>query len=302
MDTTEENILTKATAYTAAELYGNDKAEAIIAEIRAEALSFAPDLSTDASRKQIASVAAKVAKAKVAIDAAGKQLVDPIKAKAKVIDAERRAYKDALDALKAEVRQPLTDWEHEQNRITEERKQRLFEIEQAGITTSDTTGEIFPVGRLEKSLAKLTQAAELSEDEMQAKFGELTDKAKHEIQSGLVKVKQAIQTRKVLDQHAEQEVKAKEETPEQRAKREAEIAENAAQAERDRQADEAKRKADEDAKRAADAEHVRKVKNEAYQSLAAALYQNGISPETELLVHILTAIADGKVDHVTMQF
>lgn len=302
MTTTEENILTKASDYTAAELYGTGRAEAIIAEIRAEALSFAPDLTTDTSRKQIASVAAKVAKAKVAIDAAGKALVDPIKAKAKVIDSERKKYKDALDALKMEVRKPLTDWEQEQARIEDERKQRLFEVEHASVTTSDTTGEIYPIGQLEQRLAKLTQAAEQSNDDIAKRMGELADKYTAAIQSGLIKVRQAIQMRKTLDAAAKQEAEAQAETPEQRAKREAEIAENAAQAERDRQAAEAKRKADEDAKRAADSEHVRKVKNEAYKSLAAALYANGISPETELLVHVLTAIADGKVAHVTMQF
>ena len=62
-------------------------------------------------RKAIASLAYKIAKTKTGIDAAGKLLVDDIKATAKVIDVQRKKSRDFLDALKVEVRSPLTEWE-----------------------------------------------------------------------------------------------------------------------------------------------------------------------------------------------
>lgn len=38
------------------------------------------------------------------------------------IDAARKKARDTLDALRDEVRKPLTDWEAEQERIEQERK------------------------------------------------------------------------------------------------------------------------------------------------------------------------------------
>lgn len=100
----------------------------IIEAIRKEALSFAPDISTEKGRKEIASLAHKVAKSKTAIDKCGKELVSGIKAQSKIIDAERSRAWDALEALQKEIRAPLTEWEERDAKRIEEREAALAEM------------------------------------------------------------------------------------------------------------------------------------------------------------------------------
>lgn len=84
---------------------------ALYAHIKAEVDAFVPDLSTESSRKEIASLAYKVTRTKTAIDAAGKKLNEEARAKINAVDAQRRKIRDDLDALAAQARQPLTEWE-----------------------------------------------------------------------------------------------------------------------------------------------------------------------------------------------
>lgn len=86
--------------------------------IKAETDKLVLDLTTEKGRKEIASMAFKVAKTKTAIDAAGKLLNEEARAKINIIDAARRDIREKLDALKDEVRRPLTEWEaKEEERI-----------------------------------------------------------------------------------------------------------------------------------------------------------------------------------------
>ena len=93
----------------------------ILAQIEAAARAEAEklDISTSAGRSAIASLAYKVARTKTAYDNMGKDLVEGWKTQAKTIDAERRAIRDKLDALKDEIRKPLTEFEEaEERRVT----------------------------------------------------------------------------------------------------------------------------------------------------------------------------------------
>lgn len=86
--------------------------------IKAETDKLVPDLTTEKGRKEIASMAFKVAKTKTAIDAAGKLLNEEARAKINIVDAARRDIREKLDALKDEVRRPLTEWEaREEQRV-----------------------------------------------------------------------------------------------------------------------------------------------------------------------------------------
>src|SRR5258708_3289999 len=60
----------------------------------------------------MASLASKVARSKTALNEMGKNLVSELKAKTGAIDSERRTIRERLDALKDEVRRPLTDWKN----------------------------------------------------------------------------------------------------------------------------------------------------------------------------------------------
>ena len=86
-----------------------------------EAAILVPDLSTGKSRQEIASMSGKVSSSKVVLEKLGKGLVDGekelIAARLKRIDginASRNKIKTELDALRDEVRAPLTQWEKDQ--------------------------------------------------------------------------------------------------------------------------------------------------------------------------------------------
>lgn len=106
-----------------------EQLDPIIEAIEKEARSLAPDVSTRKGRDAIASMAHKVARSKTYIDNAGKDLVAELKALPKQIDENRRIVRERLDALKDEVRRPLTEWEAEQERIKAEEAMNALHAE-----------------------------------------------------------------------------------------------------------------------------------------------------------------------------
>lgn len=105
--------------------------DSILEKIRTEVKSVKTDISTGSGRDQIRSLAFKVARSKTALDELGKNLVADLKKQTGAIDAERRRIRDDLDALKDEVRQPLTDWEDADKRRIEAHEAAIAEIESA---------------------------------------------------------------------------------------------------------------------------------------------------------------------------
>ncbi|PTA90970.1 hypothetical protein C9415_21630 [Kluyvera sp. Nf5] len=102
-----------------------EQLDPLIEKIEKEARSLVADVSTKKGRDAIASMAHKVARSKTYIDNAGKDLVTELKALPKQIDESRRIVRERLDALKDEVRRPLTEWEAEQERIKQEEEARI---------------------------------------------------------------------------------------------------------------------------------------------------------------------------------
>lgn len=111
-DTTTATDLVLATGADIAALFRQDSGlDDVISRIEADSRSQAFDLTTAKGRKACASLAHKIARSKTALDSAGKDLNAAKRAEIAVVDAERRKARDRLDALKAEVRKPLDDWE-----------------------------------------------------------------------------------------------------------------------------------------------------------------------------------------------
>ncbi|EJK1954711.1 hypothetical protein ACVF3O_13005 [Escherichia coli] len=106
-----------------------EQLDPIIEAIEKEARTLVPDLTTKKGRDAIASMAHKVARSKTYIDNAGKDLVAELKALPKQIDESRRIVRERLDALKDEVRRPLTEWEAEQERIKAEEAMNAMHAE-----------------------------------------------------------------------------------------------------------------------------------------------------------------------------
>lgn len=109
MTTNEVLVIEKMNAV---EIFGGgEKLDDILGRIEKEVGSHLSDISTPDGRKNIASLAHKVARTKTTLDALGKQLTDVARKQIGEVDAERRRMRDRLDTLKTEVRQPLTEWE-----------------------------------------------------------------------------------------------------------------------------------------------------------------------------------------------
>ncbi len=106
------NKLENINTLTALDVFAPGKTDLLITQIEKEVRSFIPDTSTPAKRKDIASLAFKVSQSKTLLDKLGKSLVTDWKAKAGLVDKERRQVRERLDALRDEARQPLTEWEN----------------------------------------------------------------------------------------------------------------------------------------------------------------------------------------------
>ncbi|HGW5506447.1 TPA: hypothetical protein ACNH1V_000465 [Citrobacter koseri] len=106
-----------------------EQLDPLLEKIETEARSLVPDLTTKKGRDAIASMAHKVARSKTYIDNAGKELVAELKALPKQIDESRRIVRERLDALKDEVRKPLTEWEAVQERIKAEEAMNALHAE-----------------------------------------------------------------------------------------------------------------------------------------------------------------------------
>lgn len=91
-----------------------------------------PDVSTLKGRNAIASLAAKVARTKTAIDNAGKKLNEEARAQINAVDASRRTIREQLDELKVEARKPLTEWEEAEAKREADAKAELDSIRAMG--------------------------------------------------------------------------------------------------------------------------------------------------------------------------
>jgi colicin import membrane protein len=231
--------------------------EAIISKLEADVRSVKTDMSTPAGRKEIASLAHKVARSKTALDDMGKDLVSGLKSQAGKIDAERRVIRDRLDALKDEVRKPLTDWENAD-------KDRIAGHEQALITITAylSFASTASVAELRGFLEELGQIARRDWQEFAARASGTLD----EVRDRLNKALAAAQKRE--DEAAELARLRAERAAREQADREARIAAEAAEKARV-EAEKKAARAAEDAACAAQAERAR-IEQEKAAALAKA--------------------------------
>ena len=111
---TTELATTDIAKLTAVELFDPKTMKQVVNEITLKAKDFEADVNTPAGRKLMKSMARKVASSKTFLDGIGKDHNAKAKAQIKAFDTERKTMRDALDTLKDEVRQPLTEWEEKQ--------------------------------------------------------------------------------------------------------------------------------------------------------------------------------------------
>ena len=113
---------------SAVDVYVNKGMDPLLGKIKEHVLSFVPDVTTKKGRGEIASMAYKVAQTKTLLDNLGKDLTADWKAKAKVVDEERKRMREELDALKDKVRTPLTEFENREKERIASLQKRLYLI------------------------------------------------------------------------------------------------------------------------------------------------------------------------------
>lgn len=321
---TELIIIPKETALT---VFTTAKGlDPIIERIREDALSLIADISTKKGRDAIASNAAKVARSKTYLDGVGKELVDKLKEQPKLIDAERKRVRDSLDALRYEVRKPLTDWEDaEEKRIGDIRSR----IERMKLIPADGTSEQLKTHLSKLKLTEINDSfEELKSDAALAKMDAITqtealiekaivsENEKEELERLRKESEQKAQSEREdrLIKEAEERARKQAEEAAQSAINEAKAAEERAKAqafeatERERIAKENEEKRILEAQKAeskriadkenlsSDVNHRTKIRREAIRCLTDA---GMLDTEATMIIHL---IERGEIKHVSINF
>lgn len=112
-----------------AEYFTNDaEFEKLYASVKEAVDAHVPDVSTKEGRDAIKSLAFKVARTKTALIGQGKQLTESWRAQTKAVNATCNKIESRLDALKADVREPLTLWENEEAKRVAEHEAALSKL------------------------------------------------------------------------------------------------------------------------------------------------------------------------------
>lgn len=302
----------------------NEQLDPIIEKIEKEARSLVPDVSTKKGRDAIASMAHKVARSKTYIDNAGKDLVAELKALPKQIDESRRVVRERLDALKDEVRRPLTEWESEQERIKAEEAARVKAEEDRKQFESDHEIALLMNEKHDREAKEKAEEAERQriahEEELKRQAAEQAkreaeEKAAAELAAAKKREEDAIAARaqaellaKQAQERAEQEAKdaaakaeaekkAAIEAEQRKAQEEADRIKREAEAKEAARLEEEKRIADEKAKREADVKHRKAVGTEIVNALTA-----NTSISRDQAIEVLKALMDGLVPRTQINY
>lgn len=302
----------------------NDQLDPLIELIEKEARSLVPDVTTKKGRDAIASMAHKVARSKTYIDNAGKDLVAELKALPKQIDESRRVVRERLDALKDEVRRPLTEWEAEQERIKAEEAMNALHVEalamneefdrqlaariesdhEMALLMNDAFDREQAEKKAEAERQRIAHEEEIKRMAAAAAAREVEQRAQREREEAALReaalkaqAEQAERDRIAAEQKAEADKQAAVEAERRKAQEEADrIRREAEQREQARLAEE-KRKADEQARREADVKHRKAVGTEIVKALLA-----NTSLTRDQAIEVLTAIKDGNIPHTGISY
>ncbi|MCK2101891.1 hypothetical protein [Klebsiella michiganensis] len=313
----------------------NDQLDPLIEAIEKEARSLVPDVTTKKGRDAIASMAHKVARSKTYIDSAGKDLVAELKALPKQIDESRRVVRERLDALKDEVRRPLTEWEAEQERIKAEEAMNALhaealvmneniDLQRAVQFEADHEMALLMDKDIDRERAdkaaeaerqRIAREEEIKRQAEEKAKREAAEKAQREIDAAAAREREAILAKERAErerieaqqraereqreaaERAEREKQAAVEAERRKAQEEADrIRREAEQREQARLAEE-KRKADEQERREADVKHRKTVGTEIVKALLA-----NTSLSRDQAIEVLTAIKDGNIPHTGISY
>lgn len=313
----------------------NDQLDPLIEAIEKEARSLVHDVTTKKGRDAIASMAHKVARSKTYIDNAGKDLVAELKALPKQIDESRRVVRERLDALKDEVRRPLTEWEAEQERIKAEEAMNEMHAEalEMNIKLDQELAAKFEADHemallmdkdidreradkaAEAERQRIAREEEIKRQAEEKAKREAAEQAQREIDAAAAREREAIlakeraereqkeaaekaeRERIAAEQKAAADKQAAIDAERRKAHEEADrIRREAEQREQARMAEE-KRKAEELARREADVNHRKAIGTDIVKALQA-----NTTLTRDQAIEVLSAIKDGKIPHTGISY
>lgn len=166
-------------------LFADQKSiDELLMKISKQARAVVPKLNTVKGRKEIASLAHRIARSKTILDDAGKGLVADYREKTKAVDIKRKHVRDFMDALKAEIREPLTAWEAtEATRVKaiQHSINRMSELFYDPLADGDKT-----------KLALIARHETLYDFGIDESFAEFADEARSQKEEGLARLEARI--------------------------------------------------------------------------------------------------------------
>jgi len=290
-------------------IFQEGTAESFFEYYAAEMRSIVTDATTAKGRKDIKSLAHQVARTKTAIEEAGKEISAVFKDKARIVDNQRNAIKEKLQALQDEIKGPALEWEAE-----DEKRISAIKAQIESMGTVDYTVEAMEA-KLEELRNDTFDYQEFSEQAALVRV-----KAIESLEAGIVRRKEEIiEEERLAAERAELEKLRKEKEERERKEREGEIRRQAVEAEKERierearekvekanreaaEAEERKRKAEADAKAAEERARAQKLKDdEVAQQKAETMEQIAEKLSETCFIsieearNIVKAIADGKI-------
>lgn len=140
------------------------KLDEVYGHIEKMAKGLVADVTTKEGVSQIKSCARQIASAKTKIDNLGKQVVAELKELPKIIDANRRNFRERMEALQDEIRRPVTEIEEREAEIDRIKAvhQQLIDADSATIRQNIESVRAIPLTaeKWKESLEKATKAVE----------------------------------------------------------------------------------------------------------------------------------------------
>lgn len=208
-------------------------------------------------------------------------------------NADTEDGRKAIKKFAAELNNVIKDIDAIGKSVTDILKAKPKQIDAGRKMVKDQLGELYeqiraPVLAYEAEQARIKAEAEAKIAEEQRK----KDEELAMLRAQAEQVKRDEEIKQQIEESARREAEAKILEAQREAQR---VREDAERKERDRLA-EIQRQKDEEAKRLADIEHVRKVKNDAFN----CLINNGVDRETA--IKVITLISENKIDNISIKY
>ena len=315
--TVDAPLIKEGTRVNPVELFVNDGANDIIKEITEEVERFKHDLSTKEGRAETQRLFKKVNKTRSVFDGIGKDLVADVKANIKIWDTGRKKLKDSFTDIADIARAPLDAWETEEEKRTDALDKRLFEITNSPNSISLSSSEVvneklvyireIPINDTWQDYEKRAkQAKEDAVDEIKKILSAVIEREEKDAELAQLRQDKADRDAKDLKDEQEREATEKAKEAAQPAIDEAKERTIRAEVKVETAVEDAQAQVNADALaeqtdallRKQDTEHRARINREALSAICLA--SNGLTQSQGIA--ILTAIAKGKVPHVTVNY